>query len=267
MYKQKVFYGLNYKSDKANSEISYCPRCGTEISYSTSELSSKAWYCPNCDYVRPQLDFFADQIQIFPDSSTFVLNANEKSMMINLPLPGIFNIYNATAAGAAASCLGINLETIKLGLESYETLFGRSEKISINSRTVIIQLIKNPAGATKSLVSLANSRCSNVLIAINDNFADGRDVSWLWDANFEVLYGMDASFIVSGQRASDMAVRLKYAGIAENKISCVPSLASAFSIALDQIQPNNTLWVLPTYTALLEMQRIIKRYDKTAASK
>jgi len=262
----KIFYGLNYRSDKANSEISYCPKCGNEISYSASEISPNAWHCANCGYGQPQLNFFADRIQLFPDSSTFVVNTKDENIAVNLPLPGIFNVYNATAAGAAASNLGINLETIKLGLEKYETLFGRSEKLSINSRTVIIQLIKNPAGASKSLVSLANSQCAKAIIAINDNFADGRDVSWLWDANFEVLSGMNASFIVSGQRAQDMAVRLKYAGIPENKISCVPSLPSAFRVALDQIQSNNTLWVLPTYTALLEIQRIIKRYNKTTAN-
>jgi lipid II isoglutaminyl synthase (glutamine-hydrolysing) len=258
----KIFYGLNYKADKANSEISYCPKCGNEISYSANEIAPNVWHCPNCNYSRPQLDFFADQIQIFPDSSTFVINTQGKHITVNLSLPGVFNIYNATAAGAAASSLGINLETIKLGLEKYETLFGRSEKLSINSRTIIIQLIKNPAGASKSLVSLANSQCAKALIAINDNFADGRDVSWLWDANFEVLSDMNISFIVSGQRGQDMAVRLKYAGIPENKISCVPSLASAFSVALEQTQPNQTLWVLPTYTALLETQKIIKRYNQ-----
>ena len=229
----KIYYGLNYKSDQANSEISYCPKCGTEIAYSVSMASPGAWHCPNCSYSQPPTNYFADQIQIFPDSSTFVMHTKDQNITINLPLPGIFNVYNATAAGAAASNLGVDLETIKIGLEKYQTLFGRSEKLSINSRTVIIQLIKNPAGASKSLVSLANSQCSKALIAINDNFADGRDVSWLWDANFEVLSDMNASFIVSGQRAQDMAVRLKYAGIPENKISCVPSLPSAFSEALD----------------------------------
>ena len=256
----KIYYGLNYKADKTNSEISYCPECGNEIYYGSTETLFFTWHCPNCNYHRPQPDIFADQIQILPDSSTFTISTKEESVNVHLPLPGIFNVYNATAAGAAAFSLGVKTETIKLGLEKYKTLFGRSEKLVIHERTVIIQLIKNPAGASKSLLSLANSHCSKVLIAINDNFADGRDVSWLWDADFEVISDLNVSFIVSGQRAQDMSVRLKYAGIAENKINCIPSLSLAFSTALEQMPPNDTLWVLPTYTALLEMQGIIKQY-------
>jgi UDP-N-acetylmuramyl tripeptide synthase len=256
---EKIFYGANYISDKINTEISYCPQCGNEITYSITD-SKNTWHCVHCGYNRPKPDFIADQIKILPDSSEFVLKTNDSSLAISLSLPGLFNVYNATAAGAAATSLGINLETIKLGLEKYQTLFGRSEKLSINDRTVIIQLIKNPAGASKSLQSLAGSHCSRALIAINDNYADGRDVSWLWDANFELISNLNASFIVAGQRAPDMAVRLKYAGIEDSRINCIPSLSEAFDSALKQMAPHNTLWVLPTYTALLEMQGIIKRY-------
>ncbi len=269
----KIFYGLNNSSlnydttspvstvnDLSNTEISYCPHCGNEIYYGSSKTLSGNWSCLSCNYKRPDLDFYASNIKLFSEHSTFVLNDKHGSASITLPLPGLFNVYNATAAGAAASHLGVNLNTIKTGLEKYETLFGRSEKVHINDRLVVIQLIKNPAGASKSLASLTNSKCAKVVIAINDNLADGRDISWLWDANFEALANIDTSFIVSGQRAQDMAVRLKYAGIKSTQIVCIPSISLALKEALEETPVKSTLWLLPTYTALLEIQRILKQY-------
>jgi len=274
----KVFYGLNYNSanskqntnngdahnqpshEVSTEEISYCPQCGHEITYALSENLTGAWGCPQCNYKRPPLDFYASEIELFAAHSKLTLSTAQDSSNISLPLPGLFNIYNATAAGAAASHLGIDLKTIKRGLEEYKTLFGRSEKLRINDRLVIIQLIKNPAGASKSLASLTNSKCAKVLIAINDNLADGRDISWLWDANFEVLSDIGSSFIVSGQRAQDMAVRLKYAGVDSSNITCTPSISLALEQALQEMPTESTLWLLPTYTALLEIQKILKQY-------
>lgn len=140
---KKIFYGVSQILIQANSnlEISYCPKCGHEINYS-SETSFNIWYCPNCVYKRPNPDLFVDQIELMSSVSKFVLHINSTSIAVDLPLPGIFNIYNAAAASAAAYCVGINSEIIKQGLEKYETLFGRSEKLSIDGRNVIIQLIK-----------------------------------------------------------------------------------------------------------------------------
>lgn len=254
----KTFYGLDVLSDNANNEISYCPKCGNEIVYNVNNV----WRCSHCEYKRPEPYVIASQIESIANSSKFTITAKDKATRIDLTLPGVFNIYNATAASAAALTLGIKLDTIKAGLEKYQTLFGRSEQIVAKGRNVIIQLIKNPAGASRSLATLANSKCEKALIIINDNFADGRDVSWLWDANFEVLADVQTSFMVSGNRAQDMAVRLKYAGVPREMITCIPSLNEAFNTAIDQLQLNETLWVLPTYTALLEIQNIIKPFKK-----
>ena len=136
----------------------------------------------------------------------------------------------------------------------------RSEKIKIDGHTIIIQLIKNPAGASQALKSLLDSHCSQAIIAINDNLADGRDISWLWDAQFELLHQTHCRFIVSGTRAEDMAVRLKYAGVENKQIDCQPVLSRALKQALRQTPSGNTIWILPTYTALLELQKIFKGY-------
>ncbi len=262
----KIYYGLDYRGDHkngniqewANREISYCPRCGHEIEY--SEEQKNVWHCSNCPYSRPDLDVYANQIELLPRSSKFLINHKDQSLPVDLPLPGLFNIYNAVAAGAAALSLGISLEIIQRGLQTYETLFGRSEKLTIRQRTVIIQLIKNPAGATQSLQSLFDLNASQSMIVINDNLADGRDISWLWDAQFEILARLNPQCIVSGQRAPDMAIRLKYAGVDTSKIIVQPDLACALEQALNATPVGDTLWILPTYTALLQLQKILKRY-------
>lgn len=178
-----------------------------------------------------------------------------------MPLPGLFNVYNALAAAAAAYHLGASREAIRYGMKEYSTLFGRSERLTIEGKSIIVQLIKNPAGATQALASCVKDSKAKVLIAINDNLADGRDISWLWDADFEQLAALkNGTMIVSGQRAEDMAVRLKYAGI--SRINKVPiqceKLAQALRQGIDSLTEGETLWLMPTYTNLLDLQKILK---------
>jgi lipid II isoglutaminyl synthase (glutamine-hydrolysing) len=261
---EKIYYGLNdLDADSAEEsvikEVSYCPHCGKEIIYE-NKTGAKGWHCTQCTYSRPVLDVFASEIKLLPASSKFTLNYKQEKLDIALPLPGLFNIYNALAAAAAALTMNISLPTIKDGLEVYQTLFGRSEKIKIKGRTIIIQLIKNPAGAGHAIRSFLDSKCAQAIIAINDNLADGRDISWLWDAQFELLSQTRCQFIISGQRAQDMVVRLKYAGVDGKQIDCQPLLSAALKQAIAQTPEGGTVWVLPTYTALLELQKILKGY-------
>ncbi len=137
---------------------------------------------------------------------------------------------------------------------------GVQNVLVISDKTILIQLIKNPAGATETITAASRNTNINALIAINDNLADGRDISWLWDAEFEHLASVQGSFIVSGQRAEDMAVRLKYAGIPDSKIICIPSLEMALKEALHRLPKGGLLWVLPTYTCLLELKEIVKKF-------
>src|SRR5262249_22592361 len=118
--------------------------------------------------------------------------------------------------------------------------------------------IKNPAGASQVVASLVQDKNARVLIAINDNLADGRDVSWLWDAEFELLAGQAREIVVSGQRAYDMAVRLQYAGLPASQINAIPHLEKALNYGIASTGGDETLWILPTYTCLLELQKILK---------
>ena len=245
---------------EANStELSYCAKCGQEYSYSLRVYGQLGHYrCADCGNERPEPAIYAENVKAGAAGSHFRLVYKDKVEEIDLPLPGMFNVYNALAAAALAFKLGISSANIKTGLSSYLTLFGRSEKIRINDKQALIQLIKNPAGASQAVQAAAADPNGKYLIAINDNYADGRDVSWLWDADFEQLAQNKGPFVVSGLRCTDMAVRLKYAGVDPSLITVEPSIDKAIDIALSHCNQNDLLWMLPTYTCLLELQKIMK---------
>lgn len=161
-----------------NTELSYCSACGEEFKYDIRFYGQLGHYkCPSCGNKRPSPDVIAEQVQVKSGSSRFVLRYAEHRLDIDLNLPGMFNVYNALAAAALCFKLGIPADTIKAGLCDYSTLFGRSEKIKLNDKHILIQLIKNPAGASQAVQAAAADPSAKYLIAINDNYADGRDVS------------------------------------------------------------------------------------------
>ena len=163
------------------------------------------------------------------------------------------------AAIAAALEQKISPEDIQSALESYQSVFGRAEKFMLENKHVLVQLIKNPTGASEVLRTINQETTAKLLIIINDNYADGRDVSWLWDADFELLKDYPNSIVVSGIRAYDMAVRLKYAGFDPQKIEIKQNLKEAVEYALNTTQQNEQLLIMPTYTALLDMQKIFRK--------
>jgi lipid II isoglutaminyl synthase (glutamine-hydrolysing) len=175
-----------------------------------------------------------------------------KSIELRVPVPGLYNVHNAVAAASSAFVQGISLEIIAKGIEGYQSLFGRSETVQYKDSSYKVFLIKNPTGCTEVLRLLSNAKQANYLIAINDNYADGRDVSWLWDAKFELLQ-TTSKVICSGSRAYDIALRLKYAGLEEGRIIIEPKINKALELATSE---GSELFVLPTYTALLELNKM-----------
>ncbi|HYQ83478.1 MAG TPA: MurT ligase domain-containing protein, partial [Rubrobacter sp.] len=195
--------------------------------------------------------------------SEFLLSTPKDEMNVKLRLPGLYNVYNALAAAAVAGETGVGLADISRGLGEFGGAFGRVERVQAGDREAFLLLIKNPVGFNEILrtfVTGADAR--NVLIAINDNDADGRDVSWLWDVDFEMLADAReegktdaAPFTVSGIRADDMAVRLKYAELPVGPV--IPDRGEAIRAALGATPPGETLYVLPTYTAMLEIRKML----------
>ena len=173
---------------------------------------------------------------------------------VELPLPGLYNVYNALGAAALCLDLQVPLATVVAGLGDVRAAFGRAERIAIGDVEVQVLLIKNPAGANEILRTLVLEPYELDLLAIlNDRTADGRDVSWVWDADFEMLAAHVRRVTCAGTRAAELAVRLKYAGVPAERLHVVPGVAGALDAALADA-PAGRLYVLPTYTALLELR-------------
>lgn len=213
---------------------------------------------------KVNLDFEAKDVQLKGlGGSKFGLKLEGEEWSFSLPLPGTYHIYDFLAAIAAAHKLELAPAAIIDSFEDFVPAFGRVEKFSFTpsrcqaKKEGYILLIKNPTGTTQVLQILKNElrKDDQLILALNDKLADGTDVSWIWDADFEILNTMNSypQIICSGTRSEDMALRLKYAGIDQNTISIKKSLKEALEGS--KRQENGRLFILPTYTALLELQK------------
>jgi UDP-N-acetylmuramyl tripeptide synthase len=182
---------------------------------------------------------------------------------IRLPLPGLYNVYNALTALTAALRLGVSPADAVTGLESTEAAFGRVETIEVAGKPVSILLVKNPAGTNEVLRTLRLESAGgdgavpglDLWLALNDGIADGRDVSWVWDADFELLVGHVRHAVCAGTRAPEMALRLKYAGVPPDAIEVEESIDRSLDRALEAA--DDRLFALPTYTALIELRTLL----------
>jgi UDP-N-acetylmuramyl tripeptide synthase len=175
-----------------------------------------------------------------------------------LALPGLYNVYNALGAATLARALGASLDEIAAGLSRFVAAFGRFERIPVGSKRLLLLLIKNPAGANEAVRTLVDGGAPRVVvIALNDAIADGRDVSWIWDVDFELLLEDLDTLVATGERAAELALRFKYAGLGDSRIVVEPELARALDRGLELTPDGDELVVLPTYTAMLALQRLL----------
>jgi UDP-N-acetylmuramyl tripeptide synthase len=189
-------------------------------------------------------------------SAAFTLRTPDGERRIELPLPGLYNVYNALAAAALCLRLGVPLDDVAAGLAEVEPAFGRAETIALAGRPMSILLIKNPAGANEVLRTLALEGAQlDLLGVLNDRTADGRDVSWVWDADWETVAPHVARMTCSGTRAAELALRMKYAGMDTDRVHVVDGLEEGLDAALDE--GDGPLYIVPTYTALLELQELL----------
>jgi UDP-N-acetylmuramyl tripeptide synthase len=247
------------------SDSKHCRRCGAAYRYEAIYLGHLGRYrCPSCGQERPVPQVAAESIELDGTrAARFLLRTAAGQSPVNLPLPGLYNVYNALAAGALCLELGVGLESIVAGLEQVRAAFGRAELLTIGATELSILLIKNPAGANEILRTLALEHAElNLLGALNDRTADGRDVSWIWDADFEIIAPRVRRLTCTGTRAAELAVRLKYAGVPADRLEVVPGLPGALDEALAQ-SAGSRLYALPTYTALLELRAELARRGHT----
>lgn len=264
-----VYFGLGAdaypQSDiNPNTDAAFCIHCKTRYTYSSTSFGHLGHFqCPSCGYSRPAAQVECTQVLEYDNlSSTIEVQIPDSKFSVKLALPGLYNIYNALSGAALGHMLGLDEKALIHVLEGFECGFGRMESVSIQNRQLKMILVKNPTGFNQVLKYLMTQKEPCVVaFAINDNLADGTDISWLWDVDFEILSFMHEkvrAFYVSGTRAEDMAVRLKYASIEEDRIFIEHSEKQLIDSMVSTSQDNETLYLLPTYTAMLSIRKSLK---------
>jgi UDP-N-acetylmuramyl tripeptide synthase len=262
-----TYFGVNDRSQALPelghaADSKHCRNCGTPYIYDTVLMGHLGHYrCPRCGRERPAPSVVAEAVRLDGMSGARLSLATPAGRaQVKLPLPGLYNVYNALAAAALALELGASLDDVSPALEGFGGSFGRVETITVDGRPVSILLVKNPAGTNEVLRTLTlESGELDLWLALNDGIADGRDVSWIWDADFELLAGRVRRATCSGTRAEEMALRLKYAGVEAHAAvdrDLGSSLDRAVATGRDEGRP---LYALPTYTALLELRDLLAR--------
>jgi UDP-N-acetylmuramyl tripeptide synthase len=242
------------------ADSKYCVVCGTPYEYAAAYVGHLGDYrCPACGHARPVLDVVARDVELAGlEHASFSLVTPEGTRRVRLRVPGLYNVYNALAAATLARSLGVGLDDVGAGLERFGAAFGRFERIAIGNRRLLMLLIKNPAGANEAIRTLVEGSAPRLaVIALNDAIADGRDVSWIWDVDFEPLFDGLERVVATGSRAAELALRCKYAAFPGERIEVVPDLRAALDRGLALSKPEEELVVLPTYTAMLALRKII----------
>ncbi|NOK60332.1 MAG: DUF1727 domain-containing protein [Chloroflexi bacterium AL-W] len=274
---QVSFYGLEDTRHASNhivhiADSQFCHSCGAPYTYSAIFYAHIGHYtCPQCGKHRPSPNYRLERLDLAgTTASQLFFSYPGGAFESRLPLPGLYNALNALAASSGALLLGVDPKQVRTTLEHFDAAFGRIEHIDADGKPILLALIKNPVGASETVRMLIGDIDHTVstsetphrlhlLIAINDKYADGTDVSWLWDADFEQLHKYVSHIVISGTRAEDMAVRLKYAGIPAEHCHIEPDLPRAMDVAVQQLPQDQTLYVLPTYTAMLELRADLAR--------
>ena len=244
------------------ADSKYCVRCGRPYTYDAAYVGHLGAYrCDACGHRRPPLDVAARNVQLDGlGGSSFDLTLPSGTVRVQLALPGLYNVYNALAAASVAQSLGTTLSQIVTGLETFTAAFGRFERIDADGREVVMLLIKNPAGANEVVRTLVDAETpSVVVVALNDAIADGRDVSWIWDVDFEPLLEQVDRVVVTGERAAELGLRFLYGGLPEDALDVVDSLEAALARGLELTPRGGRLVVLPTYTAMLALRAIVAK--------
>ena len=268
-----VYFGLEKGAvpSRAKAQISdatHCIRCKTEYEYDYVSYGHLGGFrCPKCGYARRAADYaVTDVIEQRSAGTTAAVSIRGERRVIEINLPALYNVYNAIGALAAAMEMGVGAEEAVRALAVFKGGFGRMEAFRLGKADVRMMLVKNPAGCNQVIDYLENLRNRFVLvICLNDRAADGTDVSWIWDAEFErlnAIAGRIEKVVVSGDRAQDMRVRLKYAGIPDGNIT----VERDYEKLVSSLEPLETdVCLMPTYTATLELREVMVRHCGGAA--
>ncbi|HUC20958.1 MAG TPA: MurT ligase domain-containing protein, partial [Candidatus Polarisedimenticolaceae bacterium] len=256
-----AYFGVeSAAADKLSHDVTAdshtCPKCGRALMYTQNFFGHIGHYsCTEGHFNRPKPGYRADVVKLGSQTAEAIITTPKTRLEANLQLPGLYNIYNALAAAAVASgVVGLPPADISRSLHSVQAAFGRVEKITLGSKTIYLLLVKNPTGFNQIIQTfLLQKQQQNILVCINDNFADGRDISWLWDVAFEELEPQHHTIAVAGTRAEDMALRLKYAGMQASRSE--DDLTAALNQFIAQLPNGGIGYLVPTYTAMLALRK------------
>ncbi len=255
-----LYYGLDDITIQCKSNAAMdskdCIKCGKELDYKNRSFGHLGdWSCPNCGLKRANLNFSANSLNVEPQKSEFNIKLKSGDLKINLPVPGLYNVYNALAAASVAEAIGSGGSATVQALRNCAAAFGRMEMIQVEGRNAMMLLVKNPTGANQSFSSVySDGKSKNIIMILNDNFADGTDVSWIWDIDFECFDLSESKFVTSGIRAEDMALRLKYAGVDEKYILIEKDPIQAVKKLAANTKDGEMIYIIPTYTAMIEVR-------------
>ncbi|MEX0749312.1 MAG: MurT ligase domain-containing protein [Dehalococcoidia bacterium] len=260
-----VYYGVDDASaggagEEHASDFRACLQCGAELAYGATFYGHIGhWRCTACGNARPQPDVRVTSVEMREDATALTIETADGDLRVTLPLSGLYNAYNALAAAAGAIALGLPHAAIVRALDGFSAAFGRQERFSIDGRDVRVLLGKNPTGLNQVMRSIAaRDGRKRFVFFLNDGIADGRDISWIWDTDYETLQPQADFVLAAGTRAEDLALRLKYAGFGD-AIPIERDASRALQAALAATPPGETLHVIPTYTAMLEVRELLAK--------
>ena len=254
----RKYYGFDHLPDKEqlahyNTDGVLCPKCHHILHYQMITYANLGkYYCPNCGFQRPELDYKLTAVTHMDNTSAdFVIDGENYGIEVG----GMYNVYNALAAASVAEYYQVDPAKIRAGLAYDEKVFGRQEIINIDGKQCTLVLVKNPVGLNQVIDMIGLSPYPFSLVALlNANYADGIDVSWIWDGNHEAFAAMDLPAVIAGgERHEDMALRLKVAGIPSDKLTEIKELDDVIA-AIPQL-PTEHVYILATYTAVLQLRK------------
>ncbi|MCB8817020.1 MurT ligase domain-containing protein [Desulfosporosinus shakirovi] len=269
-HNQAIYYGVERTPDSQGDsqetrEARFCPGCGAALDYTLFHYGQLGIFkCSGCGFHRPEPEILAKDVH--QDEGLLLFQVDE--VVFRIALQGYYNLYNALAALTAARELGFKDKVIEKGLRVFIPQAGRMERFSLPEGEITLTLVKNPTGFDQVIQTMIGvDRPLGILIGINDLAADGRDISWLWDVNFERLGTHEARIqkvVCTGLRAEDMALRLKYAGVSVEKLILEHSLAGALKMLTGSWAEGEAWFILPTYTLLFPLREIVEDCQKSA---
>lgn len=263
-----ITFGVDipFEKDAKAPEISdakYCIFCKNEYSYTYHTYGHLGGFvCPSCGYSRPKADFAVTSVEELKQNHSIVVasfNGNKNIVKVNIG--GAYNVYNAIGCAAALSAVGIDDKTIIKALETFNGAFGRMEQFTSGDNKINVILVKNPAGFSQTMSFLKSINDDfTMILSLNDNAADGRDISWIWDVDFNNIFEKSnvKDIYVTGKRCYDMAIRVKYEGVGERKIKIIENedYDKLVDIATSQ---GRDVYIVPTYTSMMTMRPTIAK--------